>query len=136
MLVAPHTLAFLSSTPGGGELLVLFLAILILFGPRRLPEVARTVGKFMEYLRRASQDFRDQVMQIEQEADDIVVEAFETGDEADDRWMDETPGGDGDEAEDRWTDQAPGGDEAAPGQAPDADAAGDAGARDGEREPT
>ncbi|MBN2302372.1 MAG: twin-arginine translocase TatA/TatE family subunit [Lentisphaerae bacterium] len=57
-------LGFLIGTPGSGELLILFLVILLLFGPRRLPDIARTIGKIAEELRRASQDFRDQIMKI------------------------------------------------------------------------
>ena len=63
----PETLAFLGSSIGFGELAVVFLAVLILFGPRRLPEIARSIGKALEQLRHASQEFKDQVMNIEQE---------------------------------------------------------------------
>ena len=59
-------LSFLSGMPGGGELLVLFLVILVLFGPKRLPEVARSVGRVLDELRRASQDFKDQIMSIDE----------------------------------------------------------------------
>lgn len=61
----PGTLAFLGGSTGTGEILVLFLVVLILFGPRRLPEMARMVGRAMQDLRRAAQDFRDQVMRID-----------------------------------------------------------------------
>lgn len=61
-------LAFLSSGVGTGELLVIFVAVLLLFGPKRLPEIARMIGKAMAELRRASNEFRAQVMAIEDEA--------------------------------------------------------------------
>ncbi len=47
---------------GGGELLVVFAAILMLFGGKRLPSIARSIGRTFEDMRRASQDFRDQLM--------------------------------------------------------------------------
>ena len=61
------SLAFLDGVGGSGELIVFFAVVLILFGPRRLPEIARWLGRTMEELRRASQDFKDRVMDIEAE---------------------------------------------------------------------
>ena len=58
-------LAFLSGSPGAGELLVLFLLVLVLFGPRRLPDIARMIGRALDELRRASQDFKQHIMDIE-----------------------------------------------------------------------
>lgn len=57
--------AFFTGAPGPGELILLFVVILVLFGPKRLPEIARMIGRTLDELRRASQDFRDQVMRIE-----------------------------------------------------------------------
>jgi TatA/E family protein of Tat protein translocase len=59
--------AFLAGSPGPLELVVIFLLILVLFGPRRLPEIAKMIGKALHELRRASEDFRNQVMAIETE---------------------------------------------------------------------
>ena len=59
--------AFLVGAPGGGELLLIGVVVLLMFGPKRLPEIARNIGKAMEYLRRTSQDFRDQVMRLDEE---------------------------------------------------------------------
>jgi len=44
-----------------GEIIFIMLLALILFGPRKLPEIARTVGKFMAEFRRASSDFQNQI---------------------------------------------------------------------------
>ncbi len=41
-----------------GELLFLSALALLVFGPKRLPEIARLVGKTMAELRRASNEFR------------------------------------------------------------------------------
>ena len=42
-----------------------FMVILVLFGPRRLPEIAKIIGRALNELRRASEDFKDQVLSIE-----------------------------------------------------------------------
>lgn len=65
--------AFLGGAPGSGEVILLFLVVLVFFGPRRLPEIARMIGRALEQLRRASQDFRDQVMRIDEEAPIDVI---------------------------------------------------------------
>lgn len=44
-----------------GEIVFLLLLALILFGPRRLPELARQMGKFMAEFKRASNDFQSQI---------------------------------------------------------------------------
>ncbi len=44
-----------------GELVFIMLLALILFGPRKLPELARTWGKFMAEFRRASGEFQNQI---------------------------------------------------------------------------
>ena len=43
---------------GFNELLVVFVVALIVLGPRRLPEVARTLGKVMGDLRRTADELR------------------------------------------------------------------------------
>jgi sec-independent protein translocase protein TatB len=44
-----------------GEMIFLFFLVLILFGPKKLPEIARQVGRFMNEFRRASSEFRSQI---------------------------------------------------------------------------
>jgi sec-independent protein translocase protein TatB len=46
---------------GGGELLVIALIALIVLGPQRLPDAARTVGKVMGDLRRISSGFQQEI---------------------------------------------------------------------------
>jgi Tat protein translocase TatB subunit len=44
-----------------GEIVFILLLALILFGPRRLPELARQMGKFMAEFKRASNEFQSQI---------------------------------------------------------------------------
>ena len=48
---------------GTAELLLIFIIALIVVGPRRLPEIARSLGKIMSDLRRMSQEFTTQMAQ-------------------------------------------------------------------------
>ncbi|HEX4823711.1 MAG TPA: twin-arginine translocase TatA/TatE family subunit [Candidatus Polarisedimenticolaceae bacterium] len=43
---------------GGSEVILLFVIALLLFGPRRLPEIGRTLGKAMADFRRATNEFK------------------------------------------------------------------------------
>ena len=60
---------------------VIFFIALLLFGPKKLPELARYVGKLMNEFRRASSEFRmqmdDEFRQIEQAEHRKKVEAME-----------------------------------------------------------
>ncbi len=40
------------------ELVLIFVVALLLFGPRKLPEIGRTIGKALGEFRRASNDLR------------------------------------------------------------------------------
>ena len=44
---------------GGGELLVIFVLALIVFGPRKLPEIGKSLGKMVLEFRKATSDFRE-----------------------------------------------------------------------------
>ena len=44
-----------------GEVFFIMLLALILFGPKKLPELARTWGKFMAEFKRASNEFQGQI---------------------------------------------------------------------------
>lgn len=51
------TLLFLESI-GTTELLLILVAALVLFGPRRLPELSRSLGKGLNEFKRASDEFK------------------------------------------------------------------------------
>lgn len=45
-------------TIGGPELVLILVIALIVFGPRKLPDIGKSVGKMMAEFRRASNDFK------------------------------------------------------------------------------
>jgi Tat protein translocase TatB subunit len=47
---------------GTPELILIFIIALIVVGPRRLPEIARQLGKIVNDLRRMSQEFTTEMM--------------------------------------------------------------------------
>ena len=46
---------------GPTELIVILIIALVVFGPARLPEIGKTVGKSLREFRRASQDLKDEL---------------------------------------------------------------------------
>src|ERR1700675_1609867 len=57
------------------ETIFLFFLALIIFGPKKLPEIARQVGKYMNEFKRASNEFK---AQIEQEISNLEIENKQT----------------------------------------------------------
>ena len=45
-------------TLGMPELVLIFVVALLLFGPRQLPQIGRTIGRALGEFRRASNDFK------------------------------------------------------------------------------
>jgi|DewCreStandDraft_4_1066084.scaffolds.fasta_scaffold00054_59 TatA/E family protein of Tat protein translocase len=54
---------------GGGELLLIVLAILLLFGPKKIPEIAKMFAKGMQQFRKAQSQFQSQINEIKNEID-------------------------------------------------------------------
>jgi sec-independent protein translocase protein TatB len=57
------------------HMIVVFVVVLVVFGPQKLPELARGLGKLMAEFRKASTDFRTA---FEEEMRDIERQARET----------------------------------------------------------
>jgi sec-independent protein translocase protein TatB len=55
---------------GMWDSLILMLMALVVFGPRRLPEIGRKIGKIMYEVRKASNDFKFQMEEELRKADD------------------------------------------------------------------
>ncbi len=55
-------------SPGMGEVLVVLVVALLLFGTKRLPGIARNLGRALEEFRRAARDVSQEVMHA---ADDL-----------------------------------------------------------------
>jgi sec-independent protein translocase protein TatB len=81
--------AFVFDSVSGGEWLVLLAVILIIVGPKNLPSTARKVGEIMSKLRRAADEFKRQLMTMDDEmrktADEIKKEYIDIPEDGADR---------------------------------------------------
>jgi sec-independent protein translocase protein TatB len=55
-------------TLGGQEIIFILVIALIVFGPKKLPEIGKSIGRMMNEFRKASNDFR-RTLEDEVEAD-------------------------------------------------------------------
>jgi sec-independent protein translocase protein TatA len=60
---------------GAGEIIFIVLVVLMLFGPKKLPEVARTINKGMAHARKAQRTFQDSVYNIKDEMNKSIRDA-------------------------------------------------------------
>ena len=56
---------------GMWDSLILMVMALVVFGPRRLPEIGRQIGKLMYEVRKASNDFKFQMEEELRKAEDV-----------------------------------------------------------------
>ncbi len=70
---------FILESIGTTELLMIGLIALIIFGPRKLPQMMRTIGKTMAEFRRTTDDFKS-TWQKEVDFEDNEFQTFESSD--------------------------------------------------------
>ena len=46
---------------GSGEILLIVLVAFLIFGPSKIPEIARNLGKFINDIKRASEDIKTEI---------------------------------------------------------------------------
>ncbi|GAB1371000.1 hypothetical protein MASR1M45_10620 [Candidatus Kapaibacterium sp.] len=63
---------------GGGELIFIILAILVLFGPRKIPEFAKMIKKGITEVRRAQAVFTEQITDVRGEINKQTSEIVNT----------------------------------------------------------
>jgi len=59
--------------PGGPEMIWIFLAVILLFGAKKLPELARGLGKSMGEFKKAKAEFDRELHDSEPEPDKTVT---------------------------------------------------------------
>ena len=68
--------AFIFESVGGTEWFVLLGVVLIVVGPKNLPSAARKLGQVMTNLRRAADEFKRQLMSMDQEVRSAVNDSL------------------------------------------------------------
>ncbi len=58
---------------GGGELMLIILAVLLLFGPKKLPEFAQMIKRGVNEMKNAQRQFSEQVTEITREVQKPVT---------------------------------------------------------------
>lgn len=55
---------------GGQEMIIIGLLFLVIFGPSKLPQMARDLGKFVNGARRSMDEFKGELLSDEDDEDD------------------------------------------------------------------
>jgi sec-independent protein translocase protein TatA len=63
MTTPTHTLAFLGNF-GGGEIILIFLIVLLLFGAKKVPELFRSLGKGVNEFRKAKNEWEQDINEV------------------------------------------------------------------------
>lgn len=56
-----NTIPYFAWSLGGPEVAIIFVLMLLLFGAKKLPELARGMGKSLGEFKRAKQEFEDEI---------------------------------------------------------------------------
>ena len=59
----PVTLAFIGNF-GGGEIILIFLIVLLLFGAKKVPELFRSLGKGVNEFRKAKNEWEQDIQDV------------------------------------------------------------------------
>ena len=63
MITPTHHLAFIGNF-GGGEIILIFLIVLLLFGAKKVPELFRSLGKGVNEFRKAKNEWEQDINDV------------------------------------------------------------------------
>ena len=63
MITPTHDLAFIGNF-GGGEIILIFLIVLLLFGAKKVPELFRSLGKGVNEFRKAKNEWEQDINEV------------------------------------------------------------------------
>jgi sec-independent protein translocase protein TatA len=63
MITPTHNLAFIGNF-GGGEIILIFLIVLLLFGAKKVPELFRSLGKGVNEFRKAKNEWEQDINEV------------------------------------------------------------------------
>ena len=63
MITPTHSLAFIGNF-GGGEIILIFLIVLLLFGAKKVPELFRSLGKGVTEFRKAKNEWEQDISEV------------------------------------------------------------------------
>tara|TARA_B100000242_G_C43043180_1_gene486777 strand:- start:356 stop:655 length:300 start_codon:yes stop_codon:yes gene_type:complete len=61
--IAPPSIAFIGNF-GGGEIILIFLIVLLLFGAKKVPELFRSLGKGVNEFRKAKNEWEQDIQDV------------------------------------------------------------------------
>lgn len=72
----PSALLFLDF--GGGEILIILMVILIVLGPKKIPEFAKKAGQVMRYIKNATDDIKQEINKETEEVQKPFKSAYQS----------------------------------------------------------
>jgi sec-independent protein translocase protein TatA len=68
--MVPDPLLLFPGVPGGPEVLIVLLVLVLLFGANKIPQLARSTGQAMGEFRRGREEIEEEIQQASEEQDD------------------------------------------------------------------
>lgn len=68
---------------GMGELIVILMIVLVLFGASRLPEIAKALGKSIKEFKKAGKEIKEEFEDVTKEVEDVAKDIAKGDDSGD-----------------------------------------------------
>lgn len=68
-----NSTAFISGLPGGSEVILILVIVLLLFGAKKLPELSRSLGKSLGEFKKGKEDLEHEIREMKDDVQDQTI---------------------------------------------------------------